>query len=83
MLGTNPSNELYKFSKDKKIILCLDNEVPLKEKEDISEKFQYYGAKTIVIFDLKQYKDLNDYRVKNQEELRLEMKSLFEFLLET
>lgn len=77
ILGTTPSNELYKFSKDKKIILCLDNEVPLEDKKTIADKFMMYDAHTVVIFDLKEYKDLNEYRVNDPINLQLEMKELF------
>jgi hypothetical protein len=82
MLGTKPSKELLKFCKDKKVILALDNDIPIEEKKKISDMFYYYGAKLVSIFDLKQFKDLNEYRCKEREELKFELKTLFELLNE-
>lgn len=80
LLGTKPSKELYKFCKDKKIILCLDKEVPIEEKNKIADTFKFYGCELIVIFDLKDYKDLNEYRVKDPQGLRSEIKGIFDLL---
>lgn len=81
MLGTAPSEELYKFCKDKKVILALDSDVSLDDKKAIANKLYFYGAKSVLIFELKEYKDLNEYKCKDEENLRLEIKEAFEKLI--
>lgn len=82
MLGTKPSEALLRFSKDKKIIISLDNQIPIEEKKEIANKFNLYGASAIVIFDLQTYKDLNEYRVNDKEGLKEELKTIFELLIQ-
>ena len=80
MLGTAPSEALLKFGKDKKIILALDNDVPLETKKEIANKFYFYGATTVAILGLKDYKDLNEWRVDDKEDLKHDLKNLFDLL---
>ncbi|MEO6303075.1 MAG: hypothetical protein ABIP51_07865 [Bacteroidia bacterium] len=80
MLGTSPSKELLKFGKDKKIILALDNDVSLELKKEIADAFYFYGAKLVAIFGLKDYKDLNEWRIKDKEGLKIELKIIFDLL---
>jgi hypothetical protein len=80
MLGTNPCEELYKFGIDKKIILALDKDVALETKKEIADKFYFYGAKLVVILSYGEYEDLNEWRVKNQQELKTELKIIFDTL---
>lgn len=81
MLGTKPSKALLKYSKGKRIILALDNDISIDVKKEMSELFYENGAKVVAIFDLNEYKDLNEYRIKEPEALRLEMKDLFSNLI--
>lgn len=83
LLGTKPSIELYKFCQDKKVILALDSDVSLEEKKAIADNFYYYGAKIVAIFELKEYKDLNEYYTKEKDLFKSELKILFELLNET
>lgn len=77
LLGTNVSNEIYKFSKDKNIILALDKDVLIEAKKKIAEKFYFYGAKSVIIFNF-EYKDLNEYWVMNKEGLKNDLKIIFD-----
>lgn len=81
MLGTAPSEELYKYCKDRKVILAMDNDVSLEDKKTIANKFYFYGAKAVLIFDLKEYKDLNDYKCNDEVNLKREIKEAIEKLI--
>lgn len=82
LLGTRINHELYRFCKDKKIILALDNneEVSIDFKKQIVKKFYVYGAAAVMIFELGEYKDLNEFWCKDMPELKQKTRVMFELL---
>jgi hypothetical protein len=80
--GTSINQSLYRYCQDKKIILALDNdkEVSVETKKQYIKKLYVYGAKIVVIFELGDYKDLNDFWCKDPVELKSRMKVMFELL---
>lgn len=82
LFGINLSKELLKRVKDKKIILALDNnnEISIEEKLEIIKKLREWGASMIVVFELGEYKDLNEYYIADRETFIQQMLVLFNLL---
>lgn len=81
-LGLELSKTLLNKVKEKKIILAFDNnyEISYEEKVKRAKQLYKYDAKIVDIFDLKEYKDLNDYKVRDADGLRNDLKNTFEKL---
>jgi hypothetical protein len=82
LLGINLSKTLLKKLKDKKIILAVDNntEVPMELKIKMINKIKEWSAEVTTIFDLGEYKDLNDFHQKDSVGLQQAMFILFQLL---
>lgn len=82
ILGTMLNKKLLQFIQGRKIILALDNnkEVSLEKKKEYVEKLNEYGAKIVVLFELGEYKDLNELWTQDRSELRNRLRIYFELL---
>ena len=65
------------------MILALDNneQVPEKYKLEIQEELYKYDAKKVIIFDIGEYKDLNEYYILDEKRLKKNLKEIYKYLL--
>ncbi len=70
ILGTMIPLEILRFVYNKNIVLCFDNDYQSNLKEEMIKKLFLYGCKSISEFKIpSEYKDLNDFKIKDEKGL--------------
>jgi hypothetical protein len=80
LLGSDVSKVIAEFCRDKDVILGMDNTVSEYQKDEIAKKLIYNGVRTILDFSTEEYKDLNEFRIKNSDLLIDKYSSIFKQL---
>lgn len=82
ILKTEINNAVLAFVKDKDVILALDNTVELDLYTMQMKRLESASIKSLTLFDMSLYKDLNEYFVKNKKQFIKEYTNCFDKILE-
>ena len=80
LLGTLIQSKVFEFCLDKNIILAFDSDVGIEKVEEATKKLLFNGAKSVYVFK-HQYKDLNEYKIKDEKELKEKIKEIYKSYL--
>ena len=78
ILRTEPNKETLKFLSDKDVILAIDNTVDLDFYTKQMKLLEKTQVRSLTLFDLSTYKDLNEYSLKNAKGFSREYKNCFD-----
>ena len=77
LLRTEVNKQILEFIKDKNVILAVDNTVEITQYTSLMNSIDKAQAKSLVLFDMKEYKDMNEYALKNKKGFINELKACF------
>lgn len=77
LLGTEINTSIIKYLNGKDVIIAFDNTIDLDHFMDQLKKFDKLNLKSLIIFDLGEYKDMNEFYKKDNEKFLSELKNCY------
>lgn len=77
LLRTEINKEILNFIEGKDVILCTDNTLEIEQYSRLIKQINDAGCKSLVLFDMGEYKDMNEYYNEDTLKFYSEIKSCY------